>query len=384
MWVLLVVVSVLAWTVVDSLRLMHCSSLCKARTTSSVRWHTTAMAALRNDNDRDDDSVKKTGGRGDGWKTLVRQFDDGASGNGRRSKAGGSSKYRASSSARRPTASSEMFPSGASSSSSSSGGSNSHSKVALVKRAVTSGVVPISAGGVPASKLAIAKALNIKDELQCSHFDTCSGCTIAGNFTSAGLMQRASKFFKLYNLQMKTHVDAVKHWRSHVKLAVQPMSKWGGMKIGLYHANSHTVEAIPHCQVHHPRINEAVELLRLTALDCGVKAYQEPANNRGRGNGELRYVQLSMERRSNKVQLVLVWNADHYKDCSQALGRLVKKLKSQPIWHSITINFNTGSSNVIFNYEEDGWKLLHGPSFIKERVGNATFLFRPQIFRQVQ
>ena len=229
----------------------------------------------------------------------------------------------------------------------------------------------------------LAKAFHIQDELQCPHFDQCSGCTVSGNFTNSGLMQRANRFFSLYDVPMKAHMDEVKHWRTHVKLAVQSMSKWGGIKIGLYQAQSHNVEAIPSCQVHHPRLNEAVELLRITALDTGVKAYQEPNARQFRGLGELRYIQLSLERKTNKVQLVVVWNAESFKECSQGFARFMKKLKSQPIWHSITVNFNTGKGNVIFNYEEEAWKTVHGPAYVQEQVGIANFYFRPQIFRQV-
>jgi tRNA/tmRNA/rRNA uracil-C5-methylase (TrmA/RlmC/RlmD family) len=85
-----------------------------------------------------------------------------------------------------------------------------------------------------------------------------------------------------------------------VKLAVQPLSRWGGLKIGLYKAGSHEVEPIPSCRVHHPRINEAVEELKAAATDVGVKAYQPPTNTAGGKNvgssGELRYLQMSVER----------------------------------------------------------------------------------------
>ena len=104
---------------------------------------------------------------------------------------------------------------------------------------------------------------------------------------------------------------------------------------------------------------------------------------------------MSLERYTGKIQLVLVWNALMYKYATPSLARLVKKLKStgtstgtgngtKPnIWHSITVNFQTSDSNVIFNYNPKSWKLMYGPAIVKEKIGNVTFYFKPQIFRQV-
>ena len=229
---------------------------------------------------------------------------------------------------------------------------------------------------------------NIPDELQCRHFDACSGCTLRGNFDDSPVIRQARSYFKSESVDFNVHVGEIHEWRSHVKLAVAPLSRWGGMKIGLYKAGSHEVEPITSCRVHHPRINEAVEVFKEIAVDVGVKAYTPPTITKEKKNaaagGDLRYLQMSVERSTGKIQLVLVWNAAMYKDADQKiLPRLVKKLKARPdIWHSISINFHTSASNVILNYDPKSWKLLWGPPTLKEKVGDANFFFRPQVFRQ--
>jgi len=235
------------------------------------------------------------------------------------------------------------------------------------------------------------------DILQCKHFGVCAGCTIKGNFTMAPIITKATNFFNSENVKLNIHYNNkitagnntlqvdnwYWQWRTHVKLAVQPLSKWGGLKIGLYKAGSHEVEAIPDCRVHHPRINEAVEELKKQAIEVGVKGYYQDSSGNTPPSGELRYVQMTVERESGKVQLVLVWNSMMYKDAEQTLPRLVKKLKSRAdLWHSITVNFQTSESNTIFNYHPKAWKLLWGPPTLRERIGNVNFFFRPQIFRQ--
>ena len=223
-----------------------------------------------------------------------------------------------------------------------------------------------------------------KDELQCKHFESCSGCVAKSEFDDTHIMKRARYFFLSQDVDMKIHLGKATGWRSHVKLAVQPMSKWGGLNIGLFKAGSHVVEPIPDCRVHHPRINEAVEVLRRSAVEAGVRGYL-PAGGRGKEpQGELRYIQLSMDRSSKRIQLVLVWNSLSYKQTSQALPRLIKKLKKRSdLWHSIAINFHSSDSNAIFNFSPKAWQMLWGPPLMREIIGNASFFFQPQIFRQV-
>jgi tRNA/tmRNA/rRNA uracil-C5-methylase (TrmA/RlmC/RlmD family) len=142
------------------------------------------------------------------------------------------------------------------------------------------------------------------------------------------------------------------------------------------------VEPISDCRVHHPRINAAIDELKRAAMDAGVKGYEEAKNGQP-SQGELRYLQMSVERQSGKVQLVLVWNVAMYKDAEQTLPRLVKRLKGRPdLWHSVTVNFQTSDSNAIFNYNAKAWKLLWGPPALREVIGRASFFFKPQIFRQ--
>eukprot|EP00607_Mallomonas_marina_P006455 CAMPEP_0182430272 /NCGR_PEP_ID=MMETSP1167-20130531/38994_1 /TAXON_ID=2988 /ORGANISM="Mallomonas Sp, Strain CCMP3275" /LENGTH=488 /DNA_ID=CAMNT_0024615183 /DNA_START=99 /DNA_END=1565 /DNA_ORIENTATION=+ len=220
------------------------------------------------------------------------------------------------------------------------------------------------------------------DELQCPHFNECSGCTITGNFTESPIIQQAKSFFTSQGIPLSLSLHKTHHWRTHVKLAVQPLSRWGGLVFGLYERGSHQVVPIPNCQVHHPKINTAVEVLRRVASECGVRGYESERNGLP-SQGDLRYIQMSVEREKERVQLVLVWNADSYKSCSLALSRLVKRLKSMSqLWHSITINFHTENTNVIFNYHPRSWKILWGPPALKEKIGRATFFFRPQVFRQ--
>ena len=101
--------------------------------------------------------------------------------------------------------------------------------------------------------------------------------------------------------------------------------------------------------MHHPAINEAVECIKEAAKEVGVRGYQ-PAQRKekradrrqagpnkmkivgsgtGRAEGDLRYLQLSLEEHSGKVQVTLVWNSVDFKSAGQGLPRLVKRLKQR-------------------------------------------------------
>ena len=111
-------------------------------------------------------------------------------------------------------------------------------------------------------KVIIKKVDDTVDELKCIHFDACAGCSMKGNFSDAPIVKRARSFFASENMKFPTTLGNYTAWRTHVKLAVRPLSRWGGLKIGLFKAGSHDVEAIPDCKVHHPRINEGTMIIR--------------------------------------------------------------------------------------------------------------------------
>ena len=73
-----------------------------------------------------------------------------------------------------------------------------------------------------------------KDELQCPHFGVCSGCSIKGDFTDIPTVHKAKQFFQSENIQLPIHISDHWKWRTHVKLAARQLSRWGGIKFGLF------------------------------------------------------------------------------------------------------------------------------------------------------
>lgn len=163
--------------------------------------------------------------------------------------------------------------------------------------------------------------------------------------------------------------------------------------IGLYEEGTHNVVDIPHCKAHHPNINAAVELLRQGVTKLNIEPYDEDE-----GTGELRYVQMAVtayntslpgpERYKNgKVQVSLVWNSrnenSHNFEKLNALANFLWRnggpKSDLRFIHSVWVNFQTSTNNIIFG---NRWRHLLGESGFWEHVGGIDMSLSPSSFGQ--
>jgi 23S rRNA (uracil-5-)-methyltransferase RumA len=218
----------------------------------------------------------------------------------------------------------------------------------------------------PVTNKSPLKIINTSD-ISCSHFPECSGCEINSNADKPEVLEDAKAYFASKGItEFSLHVSEVSEWRYRAKLAVR--GKAGDVKIGLYKKGTHTVLDIPFCKVHHPSINRAVtEIKKFIELEK-IEPYNEHTQK-----GQLRYIQLVVERATGKVQATFVLNL-HSEDSPSKWLNLNSK-----IWHSIWLNFNTSRTNNIFGND---WTHIKGPPFIFERFGSVEACFHPASFAQ--
>src|SRR6185295_2499536 len=115
--------------------------------------------------------------------------------------------------------------------------------------------------------------------MNCPHFGS-SCCSEYPLEAIPPVFSDAQTFFKQHNLDLTLVKGSCTEWRTRAKLAVR---KEG---IGLFLKGTHTVAPIPHCLVHHPKINEAVEAIQKLSFS----RYDETFHT-----GDLRYLQLVVE-----------------------------------------------------------------------------------------
>jgi tRNA/tmRNA/rRNA uracil-C5-methylase (TrmA/RlmC/RlmD family) len=204
-------------------------------------------------------------------------------------------------------------------------------------------------------------------------------------------------FFNQYGIEPEISLGKKTKWRTAVKLAVRAEfdEKWKlGTEIGLFMPGSHKVVDCTNSAMHHARINEAVTLIKKVITELGINGYMEGTEAEDKKivkhNAYLRYLLLSVERKSGLVQLSLVWNSS--KTASHAIpvvNSLVDRLvadtlvknneqlgyKKSKLFHSIWINYFPASihDNAISGRITENWELKFGKEYMMEQFSNLDF-----------
>jgi len=129
---------------------------------------------------------------------------------------------------------------------------------------------------------------------------------------------------------------------------------------------------IPSCRVHHPRINEVSSVLKRSIRATGVEPYVERSHR-----GDLRAVQVVVERESQRAQVVLVGNAEEPDRLLPLAATLQAELRE--VLHSLWWNSNPERTNVILGSR---WLRIAGEPFVRESIGGVRVYFPPGAFGQ--
>lgn len=210
----------------------------------------------------------------------------------------------------------------------------------------------------------------------CTHFDECSGCQYKATLPPPEIYERAKTFFHTIGSPLELIQGDARHWRARAKLAVRKNGK--DLLIGLYKEGTHDVVAIPFCRVHHPSINEAIERFKQAFSHTCLTVYNEHT-----GQGDLRYLQCIVERRTKKVSLGLVVNfsknnAEKIKVWTEFFRQLQDNGKNT-FWHSFWLNCNEAKTNAIFSQE---WLHVLGSECLWEKICGIEIPYGPSHFGQ--
>jgi 23S rRNA (uracil1939-C5)-methyltransferase len=234
--------------------------------------------------------------------------------------------------------------------------------------------------------------------LNCPHFNECPGCITSKSYDDIPTIQSAKLFFSRKGKHNEDFYQTVlpseiSHYRTQAKLVVRSKSAWGrnGCIFGLYERKSHNLVEIPNCVVHHPSINEAVDVLSKATEKVGTVGFNSDSHD----SKGLRYVQLQVERKTGKICMTLIWNGEDLKSCQPDLSRLIKACKkiNGSLFHSIWCHTNASLGNSIFIRGERNWHPMDGPEFVREVLPGTSvddiknrrgglLHFTPMAFRQ--
>uniref|UniRef100_M1B1I6 Methyltransferase small domain-containing protein n=1 Tax=Solanum tuberosum TaxID=4113 RepID=M1B1I6_SOLTU len=173
--------------------------------------------------------------------------------------------------------------------------------------------VAVPSVAVAVAPLPVNPNSSLSCALNCTHFQSCSGCTQEYNLHHPVVIDEAIGFFNKLGIK-DFSFDSCRlwGWRCRAKLAIRGSST--NPLIGLYEEGTHNVVDIPDCKSHHPNINAAVQLLKkglflihppifvnelyilflllIWILHPGIIELNVEPYDEDQGTGDLRYVQI--------------------------------------------------------------------------------------------
>lgn len=208
--------------------------------------------------------------------------------------------------------------------------------------------------------------------LPCTHRPTCPGC---GRYGEPGLAERPQAVLSGLASACGARLEDLAEgaplgFRLRARLAVR--GRAASPKVGIFQEGSHSIADIPSCTIHHPAINATAREIRRAIRAAGIPPYADRPHS-----GLLRYVQIVVERTSQRVQVVLVANDDSEHSLMPLVAELVPRLDSrlQALWW----NGNAERTNRIFGSK---FRLLAGEEAVRERIGGVDVFFPPGAFGQ--
>jgi tRNA/tmRNA/rRNA uracil-C5-methylase (TrmA/RlmC/RlmD family) len=206
----------------------------------------------------------------------------------------------------------------------------------------------------------------------CPHRPPCPGCP---RFGEAGIAPAAlaqlTALAQRHGLPAPQVVSgATSAFRLRARLAIR--GRQGAPKIGMFQSGTHRVVPIPDCSVQHPLINHVTAVVRGALVEAGVPIYAEATHR-----GLARYLQVVVERATQRAQVVLVANAATPAPLERCLELISARLGDQ--LHSLWFNAQCERSNTILGSDFQRWS---GPECVVERFGGAAVHYPPGAFGQ--
>ena len=206
----------------------------------------------------------------------------------------------------------------------------------------------------------------------CLHRPPCPGCP---RFGEIGLAPAARDW--LCGLadqaglpEPRIHSAPALAHRHRARLAVRGTA--ADPRIGLFESGSHRIVATPHCAIHHPRINEVAGALREAIRETGTTPYDDATHR-----GALRYVQLVVERETDRVQVVLVGCGERPEILGELPEALVQRLGDR--LQGLFFNAQSARTNAILG---ETTVALAGELAVHERIAGVDVFFPPTAFGQ--
>lgn len=224
----------------------------------------------------------------------------------------------------------------------------------------------------------------------CSHRPTCPGCPRFGEPGVAGdaLDRLAALADRCGGVLLPTAnppADLANPFGHRHRARLMVRGRATSPKVGIFQTGSHKIADIPRCHVHHPVINRVATLLKQAIRATGTEPYAEVPHR-----GCVRAVQIVVERRSGRAQVVVVTNDLSPASSERLLADLEARLREARLLHSLWWNGNPERTNTILGRRFECMALASGNTdeqpesegWLRESIGSAEVFFPPAAFGQ--
>ncbi|MGM9970625.1 MAG: 23S rRNA (uracil(1939)-C(5))-methyltransferase RlmD [Anaeroplasma sp.] len=177
--------------------------------------------------------------------------------------------------------------------------------------------------------------------------------------------------FKLKNKISLLTMDEPINYRNKCQMTYK-LSKTRKVVCGLYEEYSHRIVTISDCMLQSKHANQIIKELNRVLTKNKIQPYDEKTKT-----GVLRHVYIRYGFNSNEAMLVLVTNGEQF----PGRNNVIKDLKKEELGiKTIVQNVNTRDTSIVLGDKE---RVLYGPGYIYEYVGEYKFKISPKSFFQI-
>lgn len=162
-----------------------------------------------------------------------------------------------------------------------------------------------------------------------------------------------------------------KHYRNKSQMTYK-LSKQKKVVCGFYEEYSHKIVTVTDCMLQSEASNHVIQELNKILSKHKIEPYDEKT-----GKGVLRHVFVRYGFQTKELMLIIVTNGEMFPGRNNVVKDL---LKMNLNIKTIVQNFNARNTSIVLG---DKYKVLYGPGFIYEKVGDYQFKISPNSFFQI-
>lgn len=250
---------------------------------------------------------------------------------------------------------------------------------ALPGERVLARITYVSQHRVTAERIRIIEPSPQRAQSPCSHIKDCDGCPLIEMNYPAQLEWKGihvSNHIRQHNSLKDVTIYPVTpsplqlHYRSSAKLVIS--GKFASPQIGIYRRDSHEINDISSCPLHHPLINRIAAVVKK-----GITKGKIPIYNPKTEQGLLRYLVIRVAEAENRAMVVLVTSKRSYNELHHLSALISKEIPEVKV---IAQNVNSSPGNAIFG-NRDYFQTKQ--TSLETTINSIRFLVSPRSFFQI-